>query len=249
MIKLTQKDLLDAGVHFGHLTKRWNPNMAPFIFMKKKGIHIIDLNNTLSCLYEAADVLKSLAVAGKKIMFVATKRQGSTIVQEVAERLTMPYVTERWLGGMLTNFITIRKSVKKMSSMDKLMQDIAYQNFAKKERLMIARRKIKLKKDLKGIFYLTRLPAALFIIDIKKEHTAVTEAKKLGIPTFALVDTNVNPESIDYPIPCNDDSAKAITLMMKAIESAVAEGLEQRKQEKTTANSTNDTLSKPQDKK
>ena len=194
MSKLEYKDLLDAGVHFGHLTRKWDPRMAPYIFMEKNGIHIIDLNKTLACLEEASNAIKQIVRSGKKIMFVATKKQAKDLVAAEAQRLNMPYVTERWLGGMLTNFATIRKSLKKMSSLEKLMKEDGYKNLAKKERLMVSRQKEKMETILGGIADLSRLPAALFVVDIKREHIAIAEAQKLGIPVFALVDTNSNPK-------------------------------------------------------
>ncbi len=232
MAKLTYKDLLDAGVHFGHLTRKWNPKMAPYIFMENNGIHIIDLNKTLASLDEASAVLKNIVKSGRKVLFVATKKQAKEVVAEEARRLKMPYATERWLGGMLTNFATVRKSLKKMSSIDKLMKDEAYVNLAKREKLMITREREKLEKVLGGIAELTRLPAALFIVDAKKEHIAVKEAKKLNIPVFALVDTNTDPTSVDYPIPANDDAYKSISILTSAIGKAIEEGLNERKREK-----------------
>ncbi len=232
MSKLTHKDLLDAGVHFGHLTRKWDPRMAPYIFMEKNGIHIVDLNQTLSSLEEASNAVKSIVRSGRKIMFVATKKQARALVSEEAQRLNMPFVTERWLGGMLTNFATIRKSLKKLSGIDKLMKDEAYKNLAKKERLMKTREKAKLEKLLGGIQDLTRLPAALFVIDVKREHIAVAEAKKLGIPVFALCDTNSNPNAVDFPIPGNDDAFKSVEIITKAFGKAIEEGLSQRKVDK-----------------
>ncbi len=232
MITLQHKDLLDAGVHFGHLTSKWHPNMAPFIFMERNGIHIIDLNKTLLQLQEATHALKAVASAGKRILFVATKKQAKGVVEQEAKRLGMPYVTERWLGGTLTNFATIRKLLKKMASFDKLMKDTAYQNLAKKEQLMIAREKGKLERLLQGIADTTRLPAALFIVDIKKERIAVKEAQKLGIPVFAITDTNTNPEWVDYPIPSNDDASRSVELIVRAVGSAIEEGLEERQKNK-----------------
>ena len=229
MITLKHKDLLDAGVHFGHLTRKWNPNMAPFIFMERKGIHIIDLNKTLLQLQEATLALKALARVGKRILFVATKKQAQAVVKQAANQLGMPYVTERWLGGTLTNFATIRRLIKKMSSFDKLMQDTAYQNMAKKEQLMIAREKAKLARLLQGIANTTRLPAALVVVDIQREHIAVKEAQKLGIPVFALIDTNSDPTWIDYPIPSNDDASRSIEVIVKAMSSAIEDGLAERK--------------------
>jgi len=224
--------MLDAGVHFGHLTRKWDPRMAPYIFMERNGIHVIDLNKSLACLHEAEEALKSVVRSGRKVMFVATKKQAKDIVETEASKLRMPFVTERWLGGMLTNFATIRKSLKKMASIDKLMKDESYLNLAKRERLMISREKEKLEKTLGGISELTRLPAALFVVDIKREHIAVREANKLNIPVFAMVDTNSNPEAVDYPIPANDDAWKSINLVISQISAAIEEGLMERKKDK-----------------
>lgn len=232
MANMTYNDLLDAGVHFGHLTRKWDPKMAPFIFMERNGIHIIDLNKTLVCMEDAAEYMKNIVRSGRKVMFVATKKQAKNIVEEHARRLKMPYVTERWLGGMLTNFSTIRKSLKKMSSIEKLQKDEAYQNLAKRERLMISREKEKLEKVLGGIADLTRLPAALFVVDIKREHIAVKEALKLNIPVVAMVDTNSNPETVDMPIPANDDAFKSIQIVTDFVSKAVEEGLMERKKDK-----------------
>jgi small subunit ribosomal protein S2 len=235
MSKIEYKDLLDAGVHFGHLTRKWDPRMAPYIFMEKNGIHIIDLNKTLACLEEASNAIKQIVRSGKKIMFVATKKQAKDLVAAEAQRLNMPYVTERWLGGMLTNFATIRKSLKKMSSLEKLMKEDAYKNLAKKERLMVSRDKEKMESVLGGIADLSRLPAALFVVDIKREHIAIAEAQKLGIPVFALVDTNSNPNEVDFPIPANDDAFKSVSLLVKAFGAAIEEGLSERKKDKDDA--------------
>jgi small subunit ribosomal protein S2 len=235
MAKLEYKDLLDAGVHFGHLTRKWDPRMSPYIFMEKNGIHIIDLNKTLACLDEASNAIKQVVRSGKKVMFVATKKQAKDLVAAEAQRLNMPYVTERWLGGMLTNFATIRKSLKKMSGLDKLMKEEAYMNLAKKERLMVSRQKDKMEDVLGGIADLSRLPAALFVVDIKREHIAIAEAKKLGIPVFALVDTNSNPNEVDFPIPANDDAFKSVSLLVKAFGAAIEEGLSERKKDKEEA--------------
>ena len=232
MQKLEHKDLLDAGVHFGHLTRKWNPAMASFIFMEKNGIHIIDLHKTLACLDEATSAIKATVRSGRKIMFVATKKQAKEIVEQEAQRLNMPYVTERWQGGMLTNFATIRRSLRKMAGMEKLMKEEAYQNLAKRERLQISRAKSKLEKVLGGISDLNRLPAALFIVDIKREHIAVSEAQKLNIPVFGIVDTNSDPSKIDYPIPGNDDAFKSIKLIITYIGKALEEGLAERKKDK-----------------
>jgi small subunit ribosomal protein S2 len=235
MAKLEYKDLLDAGVHFGHLTRKWDPRMSPYIFMEKNGIHIIDLNKTLACLDEASNAIKQIVRSGKKVMFVATKKQAKDLVAEEAKRLNMPFVTERWLGGMLTNFATIRKSLKKMSTIDKMMKEDAYTNLAKKERLMITRQRQKMESVLGGIADLTRLPAALFIVDIKREHIAIAEAQKLGIPVFALVDTNSNPNEVEFPIPANDDAYKSISLLIKAFGTAIEEGLSERRRDKEDA--------------
>ena len=232
MKKLEHKDLLDAGVHFGHLTRKWNPQMAPYIFMEKNGIHIIDLHKTLKALDEATTAMKVIVRSGRKVMFVATKKQAKEIVENEAKRLNMPYVTERWLGGMLTNFATIRKSLKKLSTIEKLMKDEAFLNMAKRERLMVGREKEKLNRILGGITDLNRLPAALFVIDVKREHIAVAEAQKLNIPVFAMVDTNSDPNQADYPIPANDDSYKSIELIIKHISEAIEEGLSERKVDK-----------------
>lgn len=232
MAEIQYKDLLDAGVHFGHLTRKWDPRMAPYIFMEKNGIHLIDINKTLACLDEACNAIKNVVRTGRKVMFVATKKQAQEIVAEEAKRLRMPYVTERWLGGMLTNFATIRKSLKKLSSLEKLMKDEAYKTLAKKERLTVQREKDKLDKILGGIVDLTRLPAALYVIDVKKEHIAIQEAQRLGIPVFAMCDTNSNPNEVDYPIPANDDAYKSISLITKAISAAIEEGLSERKRDK-----------------
>lgn len=233
--KLTYQDLLEAGVHFGHLTRKWNPKMAEYIFMENNGIHLIDLNKTLTCLDEATFALKNIVRSGRKIMFVATKKQAKDIVSEEAKRLNMPYVTERWLGGMLTNFATIRKSLKKLSQIDKLMKDEAYANLQKKERLTLTREKAKLEKQLGGIVDLNRLPAALFIIDVKREHIAVAEAQKLNIPVFAMVDTNSDPSVVDFPIPANDDAFKSISLITKFIGENIEEALMERKKDKEEA--------------
>ncbi len=233
--KLTNKDLLDAGVHFGHLTRKWDPKMAKYIFMEKNGIHIIDLNKTLECLDKASYALKNIVRSGRKVLFVATKKQAQDVVSEEARRLNMPYVTERWLGGMLTNFATIRKSLKKMSSIDKLMKDESYQNLAKRERLTISREKEKLERVLGGISDLNRLPAALFVIDVKREHIAVKEAQKLNIPVFGMVDTNSDPTGVDFPIPSNDDAFKSISLITNYIGKQVEEALMERKKDKEEA--------------
>jgi len=232
MAKITTKELLDAGVHFGHLTRKWDPQMSPFIFMEKNSIHIIDLNKSLKHLEEAAAALQGVVRSGRKVMFVATKKQAKEVVEEQAKKLKMPYVTERWLGGMLTNFATIRKSLKKMTSIDKLLKEDAYNNLAKREKLMLSRERAKLERVLGGIADLNRLPAALFVVDIKREHIAIAEAQKLNIPVFAMVDTNSNPNEVDYPIPANDDAFKSISLITDYISNAMEEGLGERKKEK-----------------
>lgn len=233
--KLTTQDLMDAGVHFGHLTRKWNPRMAEYIFMENNGIHIIDLNKTLKSLEEAAFALKNIVRSGRKIMFVATKKQAKDIITEEATRLNMPYVTERWLGGMLTNFATIRKSLKRLQQIEKMMKDETVENLTKKEKLMLTREKAKLTKQLGGIAELNRLPAALFVIDVKREHIAVAEAQKLNIPVFAMVDTNSDPSDIDFPIPANDDAFKSISIITKHVGKAIEEGLMERKKDKEEA--------------
>jgi len=230
--KLTNQELMDAGVHFGHLTRKWNPRMSEYIFMENNGIHIIDLNKTLKCLEEATFALKNIVRSGRKIMFVATKKQAKDIISEEATRLNMPFVTERWLGGMLTNFATIRKSLKRLQQIDKMMKDETVENLTKKEKLMLTREKAKLQKQLGGIADLNRLPAALFVIDVKREHIAVAEAQKLNIPVFAMVDTNSDPSDIDFPIPANDDAFKSISIITKHVGKAIEEGLMERKKDK-----------------
>lgn len=224
--------MLDAGVHFGHLKRKWNPKMAPYIFMERNGIHIIDLHKTAAKVDEAAAALKQIAKSGKKILFVATKKQAKDIVAERVKRTGMPYVTERWPGGMLTNFVTIRKAVKKMNSLEKLLADKDNTTISKRERLQISREKAKLEKTLGSIADLSRLPSAIFIIDINKEHIAVAEAKRLNIPTFAMVDTNCDPESVDFAIPANDDASKSVALIVDYICQAVEEGVQERKMDK-----------------
>ncbi|MCD4771920.1 MAG: 30S ribosomal protein S2 [Bacteroidales bacterium] len=229
MARTNFDELLDAGVHFGHLKRKWNPNMAPYIFMERNGIHIIDLYKTAAKIEEAASAMKQIAKSGKRILFVATKKQAKDVVSEHVKKINMPYVTERWPGGMLTNFATIRKAVRKMSSIDKLMITKNYQNLSKRERLQITRERAKLEKQLGSISDLNRLPSALFIVDINKEHIAVAEAKKLNIPTFAMVDTNSDPKLIDFVIPSNDDASKAISLITKIMVNAIEEGLNEKK--------------------
>ena len=224
--------LLQAGCHFGHLRRKWNPAMAPYIFMERNGIHIIDLNKTVAKIDEAAEALKGIAKSGKKILFVATKKQAKDIVAEKAASVNMPYVIERWPGGMLTNFPTIRKAVKKMANIDKLMNDGTFSNLSKRELLQVTRQRAKLEKNLGSISDLTRLPSALFVIDVMKEHIAVKEAQRLGIPVFAIVDTNSDPKAVDYLIPANDDAKDSIEVILNACCGAIAEGLEERKAEK-----------------
>lgn len=235
MSKVSYKELMDAGVHFGHLSRKWNPRMAPYIFMKKNGIHIIDLNKTQAKLEEAAAAMKQMAKSGRKIMFVATKKQAKAIVAKHAERASMPYVTERWPGGMLTNFSTIRKAIRKMDHIDKLLADPNSTNIAKRERLMMSRQREKLDRNLGPIKDLTRLPAAIFIVDINRENIATSEAIKLGIPTFAMVDTNTNPSTIDFPIPANDDASSSIDVIVGALADAVIEGLKERNSAKAAS--------------
>ena len=224
--------LLEAGCHFGHLKRKWNPAMAPYIFMERNGIHIIDLHKTVAKIDEAADALKQIAKSGKKVLFVATKKQAKDIVAEKATAVNMPYVIERWPGGMLTNFPTIRKAVKKMTTIDKLMEDGTYGNLSKREILQISRQRAKLEKNLGSIADLTRLPSALFVVDVMKEHIAVKEANRLGIPVFAIVDTNSDPNNIDFMIPANDDAKDSIEVILNACCTAIAEGLEERKAER-----------------
>ncbi len=227
-----QQQLLEAGVHFGHLKKKWNPKMLPYIFAEKKGIHIIDLNKTVEGLQEAAAAMKAIARSGKKIMFVATKKQAKELVMDSAKKVNMPFVTERWLGGMLTNFNTVRKSVKKMQSIDKMLGDAASENLNKKEKLTLTRERDKMDKVLGGISQISRLPAALFMVDIGHEHIALSEATRLGISTFGMVDTNCDPNKVDFPIPSNDDASKSIAIVVNYITAAIAEGLAERQANK-----------------
>ncbi|MBP5659060.1 MAG: 30S ribosomal protein S2 [Paludibacteraceae bacterium] len=224
--------LLEAGCHFGHLKRKWNPAMAPYIYMERNGIHIIDLNKTAVKIEEAAEALKNIARSGRKILFVSTKKQGQEIIAAKAQEVAMPYITERWAGGMLTNFPTIRKAVKKMSQIDKMMTDGTMDNMSKREKLQITRQREKLEKNLGSIVDLTRLPSALFVVDVMKEHIAVAEANRLGIPVFGIVDTNSDPNPIDYVIPANDDAQKSIEVIVNAVCEAIKEGLEERKVEK-----------------
>ena len=224
--------LLQAGCHFGHLKRKWNPAMAPYIFMERNGIHIIDLNKTVAKVDEAAEALKNIAKQGKKILFVATKKQAKDVIAEKAQSVNMPYINERWAGGMLTNFQTIRKAIKKMTNIDKLMADGTYSNLSKRELLQISRQRAKLEKNLGSIADLTRLPSALFVVDVEKEHIAISEAKRLGIPVFAIVDTNANPNSVDFAIPANDDAKDSVEVILNAMCDAINEGLQERKVEK-----------------
>jgi small subunit ribosomal protein S2 len=232
MSSVSQQELLDAGVHFGHLKRKWNPKMAPYIFMERNGIHIIDLNKTSAKLEEASSAIKQIAKSGKKVLFVATKKQAKEIVSNAARSVNMPFITERWPGGCLTNFATQRKSVKKMTGFDKMMTDGTFDHISKKEKLQISRQKAKMEKLIGSIADLTRLPAALFIVDTVKEHIAVSEARKLNIPTIAICDTNTDPTTIDFPIPANDDATKSISLIMEIMVKAIEEGLAERKVDK-----------------
>ena len=235
MAKPEVNDLLKAGVHFGHLTRKWNPNMAPYIYMERNGIHIINLYKTAAKIEESNSALKKIAASGRKILFVATKKQAKDIVAEKANAVNMPYITERWPGGMLTNFITIRKAVKKMAAIDRMKKDGTFETLSKKERLQVDRQRAKLEKNLGSINDMTRLPGAIFIVDTTREHIAVKEAQKLKIPIFAMVDTNSDPRDVDYVIPSNDDASKSIDKILTIITSAVAEGLSERKSEKEGA--------------
>ncbi|HMG83225.1 MAG TPA: 30S ribosomal protein S2 [Ferruginibacter sp.] len=241
-----QQQLLEAGVHFGHLRKKWNPKMLPYIFAEKKGIHIIDLNKTVEGLQETAAALKSIAKSGKKIMFVATKKQAKEIVSDCAQKINMPFVTERWLGGMLTNFNTVRKSVKKMQSIEKMLNDGSIDNLTKKERLTLTRDKDKMEKVLGGIAQISRVPAALFLVDIGHEHIALAEAKRLGITTFGMVDTNCDPNKVEFAIPANDDATKSIAIIVNYITAAIAEGLAERQAEKDEDDSASDIEESPE---
>ena len=225
------KDLLDAGVHFGHLTRKWNPNMAPYIYMERNGIHVINLYKTAAKIEEAAEALKKIVASGKKVLFVATKKQAKDVVAEKATSVKMPYITERWPGGMLTNFATIRKAVKKMTEIDKMTADGTFDNLSKREKLQISRQRAKLELTLGSIADMNKLPNALFVVDVMKEHIAVAEAQRLGIPVFAIVDTNSDPSNVDYVIPANDDSTAAVEVIVSAICGAISEGLQERKAE------------------
>ena len=232
MAKTTVKDLLDAGVHFGHLTRKWNPNMAPYIYMERNGIHIISLYKTVAKIEEASEALSKIASSGRKILFVATKKQAKDIVSQSAQKVNMPYITERWPGGMLTNFITIRKAVKKMAAIDRMKKDGTFETLSKKEKLQIERLRSKLEKNLGSISEMTRLPGALFIVDIKRENIAIKEAQKLKIPIFAMVDTNSDPREVNYVIPSNDDATKSIDKILSLVVDAIGNGLKERKDEK-----------------
>ena len=232
MAQTNVKDLLSAGVHFGHLTRKWNPNMAPYIYMERNGIHIISLYKTVAKIKESSEALKKIAASGRKILFVATKKQAKDIVSESAKKVKMPYITERWPGGMLTNFVTIRKAVKKMTAIDRMKKDGTFETLSKKEKLQVNRLRAKLEKNLGSINDMTRLPGALFVVDIKREHIAIKEAQKLKIPIFAMVDTNSDPRKVDFVIPSNDDATKSINKIMTLVVEAVEEGLQERKNEK-----------------
>ncbi|MFV8352862.1 30S ribosomal protein S2 [Flavobacterium sp. XS2P14] len=230
--KIEVKDLLEAGVHFGHMTRKWDPNMAPYIYMERNGIHIINLYKTAAKIEEANDALKKIAASGRKILFVATKKQAKDIVAEKAKAANMPYITERWPGGMLTNFVTIRKAVKKMATIDKMKKDGTFMTLSKKERLQVDRLRAKLEKNLGSIADMSRLPAALFVVDIKAEHIAIKEAQKLNIPVFAMVDTNSDPREVEYVIPANDDASKSIDKILSLVTAAIVEGLSDRGSDK-----------------
>jgi len=235
MPRTSVEELLEAGVHFGHLKRKWDPAMAPYIFMEKNGVHIIDLNKTVVKLEEACNALSQIAKSGKKVLFVGTKKQAREIIADKVTKINQPFVTERWPGGMLTNFVTIRKAVKKMTNIEEMMQDGTIETMSKKERLMLSRTKAKLEKDFGNIADMNRLPAAVFIVDIKKEHIAVAESRRLNIPTFAIVDTNSNPNEVDFPIPANDDATKSISLVLDIVCQAIVDGLKDRKSDKDAA--------------
>jgi small subunit ribosomal protein S2 len=237
----TQQDLLDAGVHFGHLTRKWNPRMAPYIFMEQNGIHIIDLKKTEAKLEEAKAAIRNIAKSGRKVLFVATKKQAQDIVAEHAKRCNMPFVTERWLGGMLTNFQTVRRSIKRMQGIDKMIADGTAVKINKKERLMLDREKIKLMRLLGGIEDMAKIPGAIFLVDVKREHLAVSEAHRLGIPSFGLVDTNSDPNTVDFAIPGNDDASKSIEMIVSELADAIIEGLQERRRDKPEEENTNNT--------
>ncbi|WP_121666832.1 30S ribosomal protein S2 [Mesonia aquimarina] len=230
--KIEVKELLDAGVHFGHLTRRWNPNMAPYIYMERNGIHIINLYKSAAKMQEAGEALSKIAASGRKILFVATKKQAKEIIAEEASKANMPYITERWPGGMLTNFVTIRKAVKKMAAVDRMKKDGTFNSLSKKERLQVDRMRAKLEKQLGSITDMTRLPGALFVVDITREHIAIKEAQKLNIPIFAMVDTNSDPREVDYVIPANDDASKSVKKVISYVSDSIVEGLTERKADK-----------------
>ncbi len=241
MAKPTYQELLDAGVHFGHMRKKWNPKMAPYIFMERKGIHIIDLNRTSECMERAANAMRAIARSGRKVLFVATKKQARDIVAAAAQSVGMPFVTERWLGGMMTNFATIKRSVKKMQNIEKMLADGTAANMTKKERLTLERERQKLEKVLGGIEELQRVPAAVFVVDVLHEHIAIAEAHRLGIRTFAMVDTNSDPNQVDFPIPANDDASKSIAIVTQYLTGAIREGLEERSKNKNEEKEATDT--------
>ena len=245
MANTNVKDLLDAGVHFGHLTRKWNPNMAPYIYMERNGIHIINLYKTAAKVDEASEAMKKIAASGRKILFVATKKQAKDIVASKASAIKMPYITERWPGGMLTNFVTIRKAVKKMASIDRMKKDGTFETLSKKERLQVDRLRAKLEKNLGSITDMTRLPGALFVVDIKREHIAIKEAQKLKIPIFAMVDTNSDPRDVDFVIPANDDASKSIDKILSLVTEAVGHGLSERQSEKDAENKGQDLAETP----
>jgi len=236
MANIDIKELLDAGVHFGHLTRKWDPNMAPYIYTERNGVHIIDLYKTVAKIEDTGNALKKIAASGRKILFVATKKQAKDIVADKAKSVNMPYITERWPGGMLTNFVTIRKAVKKMAQIDRMQQDGTFKALSKREKLQIMRQRAKLEKNLGSISDMTRLPGALFVVDTKREHIAIAEAKKLNMPIFAMVDTNSDPRPIDFAIPSNDDASKSIDKILTYVIDAIAEGLSERKADKDKAN-------------
>ena len=249
MAKTTVKDLLDAGVHFGHLTRKWNPNMAPYIYMERNGIHIISLYKTVAKIEEASEALSKIASSGRKILFVATKKQAKDIVSQSAQKVNMPYITERWPGGMLTNFVTIRKAVKKMAAIDRMKKDGTFETLSKKEKLQVERLRSKLEKNLGSISEMTRLPGALFVVDIKRENIAIKEAQKLKIPIFAMVDTNSDPREVNYVIPSNDDATKSIDKILSLVVDAIGNGLKERKDEKEAQENEKETTEKAENEK
>ena len=249
MAKTTVKDLLDAGVHFGHLTRKWNPNMAPYIYMERNGIHIISLYKTVAKIEEASEALSKIASSGRKILFVATKKQAKDIVSQSAQKVNMPYITERWPGGMLTNFVTIRKAVKKMAAIDRMKKDGTFETLSKKEKLQVERLRSKLEKNLGSISEMTRLPGALFVVDIKRENIAIKEAQKLKIPIFAMVDTNSDPREVNYVIPSNDDATKSIDKILSLVVDAIGNGLKERKDEKEAQENEKETKEKAENEK